>query len=48
MGKESLQLALKMAENARAGIAKELKQEQVLRPQETTTLEERRAALSSR
>lgn len=48
MGKEWLQLALKMAENARTGIANERKQEQALRPEETATLEERQVAFSSR
>jgi len=48
MGKEWLQLALRMAENARAGIAKEREQDHALHPEETLSLEERQVALSSK
>jgi hypothetical protein len=48
MGKEWLQLALKMAENARAGLTEERKQEDALLRKKTEAPDEQPAPLSSR
>jgi hypothetical protein len=48
MGKEWLQLALKMAENARAGLAKERKQSETVSAEKVKAIDEQPLAASSR